>query len=110
MRTEHVRQGATFEITLTDTDLTAETATLTISNESGVQETDTQPFVEVGGKMAVTLTIDTLALPLGDYDYMYTLTYTDGRVVKLPDVANCDDDSCGLPAFIVCEANDITES
>lgn len=110
MNDERIRRGATFEVTLKDTDLTAETATITISDENGIAATYTATYLETDGVMYATLRVDTEPLTVGDYEYMYTIVYEDSVVVKLPDTANCEDGSCDLPKFTVCEANDITES
>lgn len=107
MNDERIRRGATFEVTLKDTDLTAETATITISDEAGIVATKTEPYVNTDGVMYATLQVDTEPLEVGEYEYMYTIVYEGNVVVKLPDVVNCEDGNCDLPKFIVCEANDI---
>lgn len=114
MNDERIRQGATFEITLTDTDITAETAKMTVSDADGIVAEVTESFATVDDKHAVTLKLDTTDIPLSseevEYEYMYTITYSDGTVVKLPDADGCEDETCELPKFIVCEANDIETS
>ena len=110
MNDEKIRQGATFEVTLKDTDITAETATITVSNGGAILKSDTANYVETDGVMYATLRLDTTSIPLGTHEYMYTITYADDVVVKLPDASSCDEDECDLPAFIVCEANDIETS
>lgn len=108
MKDEYIRQGETFEITLTDSDMTADTAMLTISNETGVVIQQPATYATVEGKRVATIKINSPLLVVGEYDYMYTITYTDGTVTKLPDISECDGE-CPLPKFIVCTANDITE-
>ena len=110
METERIRQGATFEVTLKDTDLTALTATITVSDDTGIIASDTANYEEIEGAMFAVLRLDTENIPVGDYSYMYTITYEDNVVVKLPRADGCSDGECELPAFIVCLANDIEES
>ena len=110
MNDERIRQGATFEVTLKDTDLTAQTATVTMSDDSGIVASDTASYVENDGVKYATLQVDTLPMPVAEYEYMYTIVYEGGIVVKLPDATNCEDGNCDLPKFIVCEANDIETS
>jgi hypothetical protein len=109
MKDEKIRRGATFEVTLTDSDLTAETATITVSNDTGIIEQDTKSYTLVDGVPTVTLTIQTADMEVGEYEYMYTVVYPDGIIEKLPDIDSCDEAPYVLPKFIVCEANDIVE-
>lgn len=110
MEDERIRQGATFEVTLRDTDLTALTATITVSDDASIVASDTASYVKTDGVMYAVLRLDTETIPVGDYNYMYTITYEDNVVVKLPRADGCSDGECQLPAFIVCTANDIEES
>jgi len=110
MKDERIRQGATFEVTLKDTDLTAETATLTVSSEDGIEAQGTGTYTETDGVMYATIRIDTTDVPVAEYEYMYTITYADDIIVKLPSADDCDEGDCSLPKFIVCEANDIEAS
>lgn len=110
MEDERIRQGATFEVTLKDTDLTALTAAITVSNDEGIIAFDTASYEEIEGIMYAPLRLDTSTIPVGDYNYMYTITYQDNLVVKLPKADGCSNGECELPAFIVCIANDIEES
>ena len=109
MKDEYIRQGETFEITLTDSDTTADTAKLTISNDTGIIVQETATYTTVDGKRVATIQVNDPLLVVGEYSYMYTVTYTDGTVTKLPDISECDGE-CPLPKFIVCTANDITEA
>lgn len=104
-----IRRGATFEETWTDTDLTASTITITVSDDSGIVGTNTATYTLVDGKMVATILLDTSTIPVGDYEYMYTIEY-DGKTIKLPDPDDCGDETCELPVFSVCIANDIEES
>ena len=104
MKDIRIRQGATFERTFTDTDLSATDLTITISNEAGVVDTVTSNYTTVDGKAVATVRLDA-DYTVGEYEYMFTITYADGFVVKLPELADCTE-GCELPKFIVCEAND----
>ena len=109
MNNIRIRQGASLQQTFTDTDVTAQTLTLTISDETGVVAADTANYAIVNGKAVATVQV-TADYPLGDYSYMYTIVYSDGFVVKLPETDGCGDDPCELPTLTVCEANDEVES
>lgn len=107
MRDEYIREGATFQITIKDTDITAATATMTISNSNDeILEQPTATFSLIDGKAISTITLNTENLAIGEYDYMYTITYNDGYIMKLPDISGCNG-GCKLPKFIVCNANDV---
>ena len=107
MKNEYIREAETFEVTFTDTDLTAQTVMITISNETGILEQHTANYVTQDDKRVATLSFIP-DLEVGEYEYMYTVTYTDS-VEKFPDVAKCKG-KCDLPKFVVCEANDITST
>lgn len=110
MKDSYVREGATFEETFTDTDVTASTLTLTISNTGGtILFEKTENYVVEGEEAIATISFE-VDLPVETYQYMYTITYDDGFVVKLPDPEGCEDESCDLPLFVVCNANDIEGS
>lgn len=109
MRDEYVRDGETFEVTLTDTDLEASTAVMTVSDDTGIiihQETGT--YATVDGKRVATIAFEA-DFPVDTYYYMYTVNYTLPRNRKFPNTDECKGE-CELPKFIVCDANDITES
>lgn len=110
MGNEKIRQGATFEVTLKDTDLTALTATITISDQDGIVASDTATYEQIDGAMFANLRLDTSNIEVGDYSYMYTIVYEDNVIVKLPKADGCSDGECDLPSFIVCTANDIGSS
>lgn len=110
MKDYYIREGATFEETFTDTDTTADTLTLTVSNDDGgVILTETVNYAVQDEKAIATISTD-IDLPIGTYSYMYTITYEDGFILKLPDPESCNDNSCDLPGFIVCDANDVEGS
>lgn len=105
MDTEKIRQGATFEITFTDSDTSANTVTMTVSDDSGIVAQSTVNYSTVNNKRVATILLDTSSLAVKEYQYMYTIVY-DNKTVKLPDPDQCDGE-CTLPKFIVCAANDI---
>lgn len=106
----YIREGATYEETFTDSDITADTLTLTVSNEDGdILLTATESYV-VQDDQAVATISEVVDLPIGNYFYMYTIVYEDGFILKLPDPQDCDGGDCTLPGFIVCDANDEGDS
>lgn len=108
MQDEYIRQGETFESTVTDGDDTASTLTFTISDDqNNIVKTVNSNFAIVDGKSIATISFQDDSLQVGTYHYMYRIDYTNGGNDKFPDPASCDDGSCELPKFIVCEANDI---
>lgn len=109
MTDEYIREGETFEVTLTDTDVTADTVTITITNDIGHITQETASYSLVDDVPTATIQVTDPTLVEGEYEYMYTVTYTDGVVRKFPDISECDGD-CNLPKFVVCEANDIIGS
>lgn len=110
MKDYYIREGATFEETFTDSDITASTLTLTVSDSDGnVAMTETENYTIQDDEAVATISA-IINLPIGGYFYMYTITYDDGFILKLPDPEGCDDGSCDLPGFIVCDANDIEGS
>jgi hypothetical protein len=110
MNDVYIREGATFEETLTDTDITADTLTLTVSDQDGTAVLVVTENYEVQDGQAVVTISEIIDLEIGDYNYMYTITYEDGFILKLPDPQDCYSGDCGLPAFMVCDANDIGSS
>lgn len=107
MNDYYIREAATFEETFTDSDITADTLTLTISDEDGNIVLSVTENYAVQDEQAVATISTDIELPIGEYKYMYTITYEDDFILKLPDPESCDDGSCELPNFIVCDANDV---
>lgn len=108
MRQENIREGEGFEVTITDTDMSALDVTITITDGLGTFVQETATYSTVDDLRVATISF-VPPLDVGTYEYMYTVTYTDGLPKKFPDVDNCTDD-CSLPEFIVCEANDVVSS
>ena len=114
MEDEKIRQGATWEHTLTETDLTADTATRTAKDESGTDVPElgaTASFTTVDGVRVATLSSEA-DIELGDYSFGFTVEYSDGYIAKFPEAGDdCDDEEgCELPILTVCEASDETET
>lgn len=105
MKNETYREGETIEFTLSDSDLLAQTVTLTVSKGTTVQLTETATYSTVDGKRVATIRADN-TLPKDVYDYMFTVTYSDGFIAKLPEIANCTG-GCALPTITICDANDV---
>lgn len=109
MKPIYIREGETYEATFTDTDLSAQTVSMTITNQDksvrvvGTANYATQ-VIRKKDMAVATISITDPSLVEGDYQYMYTIVY-EGKVVKLPDASGCKS-GCPLPSFIVCEAND----
>lgn len=95
------RYGETIPLTLTETEDGADTATITISDTEIVFQ-KTVSFEGLEADLTITAE-ESETIPVGEYEYMITVVYEDGAVQKYPD-ASCKD--CGLPEFIICEAND----
>lgn len=97
-----VRYGATLPLLLTNDEGSVSTARLTLSQAGVVKFTKLASFV--GLEADLTMTALETKLPVGEYDYMITVTYIDGSVEKYPNLENCSD--CELPTLEICEAND----
>ena len=106
MKTIQTRYGASVELTITIDDDLAGTATIYVGlpQETAIF-TKTASFTS--GVADLSLDPTDTELPLGTYNYQINVSYTDGRLDKYPNPANCDGDS--LPEFIVLEALDVTE-
>lgn len=100
-----VRWGATLNITIENDEDTADTATLTVSQDDTVVITKTASFVD--GSADVSLDADETEITPGEYEYMIKVEYTDGTVEKYPTYDNCTD--CELPKIQVCDTNDNPE-
>jgi hypothetical protein len=110
MENEQFREGETIEFTATDKDDgSADTFTLTISQDGVILKTAQDNFTPVDGVPTATAKVTDNDLPIGVYDYMFTTTWTDGFIAKSPDVDECDDE-CELPTLTICDANDVETS
>lgn len=108
MNNEKIWQGSTYETTITDKDLTAQTVTLTLKNletEALVQVIDV-PYTTVNDLRTATITTNQTDVP-GDYSILYTVTYGDGSIQKFPaPKGDCEGGECDLPILTICEASD----
>lgn len=108
MNDETIWQGATYESTITDTELTADTVQLTLKNiDTGdVIPVDPVSFETVDGLRVATIYVNDTDV-VGDYSMLYTVNYEDGTVAKFPaPTGDCEGDDCDLPTLTICEAID----
>lgn len=101
-----IRQGETLSLTITVDDLTADTVRFLAENGDGDSIDETVNFSTVDGVRTASIETNDTNLPIGDYEYMLTVTYDGGIVEKLPD-SNCDSEDCSLPTLTICEALDV---
>lgn len=108
-----VRRGETLELSVTADDLTADTVRLVVSNDAeGIIIDETESFSTVDDERVATISTTDTVHPLGDYEYMLVVEYSDGFIEKLPDAVDCDEDEadCSLPTLTICEALDLEVS
>lgn len=94
-----LRQGETLQIPVEADDLSAQTVQFQAVKDGIIFIDETESFVD--GK-ATIFTNDTL-LEIGEYQYMLTITYSDGVIDKLPDPSACLNGDCELPQLIICQ-------
>jgi hypothetical protein len=105
-----IRQGETLEFNVQNDDLSAETIVLTVRNDDeGIVIQETATFSTVDGKRVAVITTNDTVIPLGDYEYMFKVTYSDGSIDKMPDT-DCDAEDCSFPTITICEALDLEVS
>jgi hypothetical protein len=97
-----IRQGETLELTVTIDDLTASTVQLIVENDDGIIINETENFSTVSGKRVALIETNNTDHDLGEYEYMLVVTYSDGVIEKLPDVADCEE--CSLPTLTICKS------
>lgn len=105
MENYNIRYGASFELTVTTDDPTANTATLVIG-KPGTAPVITQPASFVDGEATITLAPGQTEIPLGEYNYQINIDYLTGELDKFPE------DGCfspELPTFTILEALDEQE-
>lgn len=92
-----VRRNETFQRAVTIDDMSAQTIRFDAFSDTSVVITASANFTDG------TATIDAglITAAIGVYNYSLTVTYSDGRVDILPDVANCNGD-CSFPVFEIC--------
>lgn len=112
MNDETIWQGSTYESTITDTELTADTVQLTLKNTEtdyiipvDLVDFETQEVKGVDVRIATIYVNDTDVV--GDYSILYTVNYTDGTTAKFPAPKDeCEGEDCDLPTLTICEAID----
>lgn len=92
-----VRIGETFQLPARTNDPSAASVTLKVWDDSGEKLTVTENFVD--GQ--ATLDAGVIALAIGTYKYLLTVTFSDGTIDKLPDAEECSG-KCEVPEFEVC--------
>lgn len=96
-----IRQGETLQIPIVADDTSALSVQFQVASEGIVYIDEVETFTIVDDKAEATIETNATNLETGEYQYMLTITYSDGAIDKLPDPDNCD--GCDLPKFIVCE-------
>lgn len=94
-----IRQGETLQIPIEADDNTAVSVRFQVFKGTTVYIDVTETFVD--GK-ATVFTNDT-NIAIDEYQYMLTVTYSDGTIDILPDPEMCEDGDCTLPTFSVCQ-------
>lgn len=99
-----IRQGETLQIPIEADDTSAVSVQFQAALDGVVYIDETESFV-IGndGKATATIFTNDTLLETGDYEYMLTVTYTDGVIDILPDPDGCLDGDCELPKLIVCQ-------
>jgi len=97
-----IRQGETLELTVSIDDLTAQTVRFIAEDDNGIIIDETENFSTSGTKRVATIETNDTNHPLGAYEYMLVVTYSDGAIEKLPDVTDCTE--CELPTLTICKS------
>ena len=95
-----IRRGETLQIPIEADDESAVSVRFLVTKNGVSYIDETEDFVD--GK--ATISTDDTYIPIGDYEFSYTMTYSDGVIDILPDTDDCDGD-CELPVFTVCKSN-----
>lgn len=99
-----IRRGETLIMTVVADDATADTVNLMVADDEGnIIINETENFTTSEGVTSAEINTNDTDYPVGDYEYMLTVTYEDGTIEKLPDTSSCGDD-CDLPLFKICES------
>lgn len=104
-----IRKGESVPLTLTSKDETAISVQFLASDsDDQIVINESASFSDVDGKRIAYLVLssDDTDLDVGEYKYMYVITYPDDIVRKLPDVSNCEGD-CTLPTLTICESIEV---
>jgi hypothetical protein len=106
--------GETLPIIVEIDDVTAETATITVSDLDGnIVRTKSGAFTSdefdiTTRSTDISLNANETKLALGNYNYQLRIDYTGGRVSKFPDKNTCcnDGETFKFPQIIILPAND----
>lgn len=96
-----VRRYETLELGIEADDDSAVAVRFIASKDGTVFIDEEAPFNNDG---EATIRVQEVDIPLGEYEYTLTLTYSDGTVDILPDASDCGDE-CDLPTLEVCKSN-----
>ena len=98
-----IRQGETLSLAVTIDDDSAQTLQLLVEDSDGnIVINESTSFATVDGVTSATIQTNNTDLDIGDYSYMFVVTYSDDVIEKLPNVAECDD--CDLPKLTICKS------
>lgn len=101
-----IRQGETLELYVQIDDPQAHLVKLLVAKpDLPPIITEIAYFTTLNGVRSAMITSDNTDHPIGDYEYMFVIIYTDDVVEKLPD-SDCCDDECDLPTFTICKTID----
>lgn len=103
-----IRQGETLQIPIVDDDTSAVSVQFQVVQDGVIYIDETENFVIVDNQAQATIETNDTNLDTGVYHYMFTVTYSDGVVKKLPSPDEGCNGDCELPDFIVC-AGDLLE-
>lgn len=107
---ETIRQGATLPLSVTVDDSTAQGATIvlkTSTDAATISLQKTASFTGIDERTAdLTLSDSETLLPVGEYVYQISISYSDGVVEKYPDTEGCDGE-CEFPTITICAALDV---
>lgn len=106
-----IRQGETLTLNIQSDDSSADTVRIVVKkpNENAIID-EMASFSVVDGKTVAIISTSDTNKPIDTYQYMLTITYTDGSIKKLPDASDCEEGDCTLPELIICEAIDLEVS
>lgn len=111
MENLQIRQGETLTLNIESDDLTADTIRLVVKkpNENAIID-ELESFSTIDGKRIAIIETSDTNHPIDTYEYMFTITYADGTIKKLPDASACEEGDCDLPELTICEALDLEVS
>lgn len=98
MNTISIRRGETLQIFIEADDESAASVRFLVTKNGTTYLDETESFVNGEATISNDITV-----AVGDYEYSYIVTYSDGIVDILPDVSDCEE--CELPVFRVCDSN-----